>query len=240
MERSRAIYMFLQARQALEKELMLSPQEVASSDEEMGNQVEVLPTKKERKYGNQKFFKVHIEFFIDCYDRRSTATLEQAKAAVMEAFPGLELVVSMMHEHLIKKCNLTLKKLEKLIEKHNDNSTMVARRERILERQELKDFDYSSNCVFIDKASFNMHIKRSHARSERGQPAKGTIPTQGGVSLAIIGAVCEQGIVNLTLRKPTAIATRKRRRTTFAGSVIEQALDIIISNIIIDELHNTE
>ncbi|OAD78072.1 hypothetical protein PHYBLDRAFT_164949 [Phycomyces blakesleeanus NRRL 1555(-)] len=150
-------------------------------------EVEEVSAPKERKHGNQKI-------------------------AVMEEFSGLQITKSAIQKHLVKKCALTMKKLEKLPEKRNDTNTIEMRRDRILEWQQLADFNYLLNCVFIDEAGFNMHIKRTFGRSVSGTPAKTTVPTQRGVSITILGAMCERGIVSLSLKKPTAVATKKKRK----------------------------
>ncbi|OAD76844.1 hypothetical protein PHYBLDRAFT_165344 [Phycomyces blakesleeanus NRRL 1555(-)] len=150
-------------------------------------EVEEVSAPKERKHGNQKI-------------------------AVMEEFSGLQITKSAIQKHLVKKCALTMKKLEKLPEKRDDVSTIVMRRDRILEWQQLADFNYLSNCVFIDEAGFNMHIKRTFGRSVSGTPAKTTVLTQRGVSITILSAMCERGIVSLSLKKPTAVATKKKRK----------------------------
>ncbi|OAD74848.1 hypothetical protein PHYBLDRAFT_167192 [Phycomyces blakesleeanus NRRL 1555(-)] len=167
-------------------------------------EVEEVSAPKERKHGNQKLF----QFF----ENKPDATLEQARIAVMEEFSGLQITKSAIQKHLVKKCALTMNKLEKLPEKRDDISTIEMKRDHILEWQQFADFNYLSNCVFIDEAGFNMHIKRTFGRSVSGTPAKTTVPTQRGVSITILGAMCERGIVSLSLKKPTAVATKKKRK----------------------------
>ncbi|OAD76004.1 hypothetical protein PHYBLDRAFT_142990 [Phycomyces blakesleeanus NRRL 1555(-)] len=66
--------------------------------------------------------------------------------------------------------------------------------------------------MFIDEAGFNMHIKRTFGRSVSGTLAKTTVPMQRGVSITILGAMCEREIISLLLKKPTAVATKKKRK----------------------------
>ncbi|KAI9272474.1 hypothetical protein BY458DRAFT_489622 [Sporodiniella umbellata] len=56
--------------------------------------------------------------------------------------------------------------------------------------------DFSKNCVCIDEAGFNLHKQRSHGRSLKGTPAKGTVPT-------------EKGIVNIRVKKPESASKKK-------------------------------
>ncbi|OAD81571.1 hypothetical protein PHYBLDRAFT_73469 [Phycomyces blakesleeanus NRRL 1555(-)] len=151
-------------------------------------------------------------FFLKFFENKPDATLEQGRVAVMEEFSGLQITKSAIQKHLVKKCALTMKKLEKLPEKRYDVSTIEMRQDCILEWQQLADFNYLSNCVFIDEAGFNMHIKRTFGRSVSGTPAKTTVPMQRGASITILGAMCKRGIVSLSLKKPTAVATKKKRK----------------------------
>lgn len=107
---------------------------------------------------------------------------------------------------------LDFEEAEKLPEKRNSEDTVKLRVERILEWQTLENFDYLTNCVFIDEAGFNMHIKRNFGRSPRGKPAKTVIPTQRGVALTMMGAICEKGVVNLMLKKPEAVSKKRKAK----------------------------
>ncbi|OAD74873.1 hypothetical protein PHYBLDRAFT_167213 [Phycomyces blakesleeanus NRRL 1555(-)] len=182
-------------------------------------EVEDVSAPKERKHGNQKLFQAHSAFFLKFFKNKPDATLEQARIAVMEEFSGLQITKSAIQKHLVKKCALMMKKLEKLPEKRDDVNTIEMRQDRILEWQQLADFNYLSNCVFIDEAGFNMHIKRTFGRSVSGTPAKTTVPTQRGVFITILGAMCERGIVSLSLKKLTAVATKKKRKLDIYTSV---------------------
>jgi hypothetical protein len=82
------------------------------------------PEAKERKCGKQKLLKAHTTFFLKYYDEHPDATLREARETVMEAFPGLEITISAISKHLIKHCNLTLKKLEKIPMARNDPKTL--------------------------------------------------------------------------------------------------------------------
>ncbi|OAD72714.1 hypothetical protein PHYBLDRAFT_73117 [Phycomyces blakesleeanus NRRL 1555(-)] len=107
------------------------------------------------------------------FENKPDATLEQARIAVMEEFSGLQITTSAIQKHLVKKCALTLKKLEKLPKKRDD---------------------------------------RTFGHSVSGTTAKTTVWTQRGVSITILGAMCERGIVSLLLKKPTAVTTKKKRK----------------------------
>jgi hypothetical protein len=45
----------------------------------------------------------------------------------------------------------------------------------------------------------------------QGTLAKAVIPTNRGISITIIGAICEKGTVDLTLRRPKAVEKSNKR-----------------------------
>jgi len=47
---------------------------------------------------------------------------------------------------------------------------------------------------------------------EKGSPAKGIIPTARYVTITILGAISDAGVIDISLRKPQAISTSKKRR----------------------------
>lgn len=204
------------AKKVMLEDMKMSLEEV---DDDAPAEEVAPPVVKERKYGNQKLFSEHTAFLINYYDNYPAATLREAVTAICEAFPGLTITPSAIQKHLVKKCNITMKKLEKLVKARNEEKTLEQRRAKILEWQELQDFDYESNCVFIDEAGFNLHIKRTRARSKKGTAAKVEVSTQRGVSITIIGAMCERGIINLVLRKPSVVANKKKRKLGFSATV---------------------
>jgi hypothetical protein len=64
-----------------------------------------------------------------------------------------------------------------------------------------------------------MIIKIIYGRSVRETSAKTTVATQRGASITILGAMCEKGIINFTLRKSTAVVSKKKRKLIFSCSV---------------------
>jgi hypothetical protein len=77
--------------------------------------------------------------------------------------------------------------------------------------------DWENRCVFINEAGFDMHVRRQFGRSKRGTPAKTLLPSSRGITVAITGAICEKGVIDLTLRKPKAVQKKaahlkKRKR----------------------------
>ncbi|KAG1488943.1 hypothetical protein G6F53_013499 [Rhizopus delemar] len=57
-------------------------------------------------------------------------------------------------------------------------------------------------------------------------PAKAVIPANRGITVSIIGVICEKGVIDLTLRKPKAVqkktnSNKKRKRENDKAEVVE-------------------
>ena len=83
----------------------------------------------------------------------------------------------------------TVKKTMKLTHRELDR---VNSSEKILLRKEYASWfnnhfnnDFSK-AVFIDESSFNLHLKRYHARSKKGTRAIVTVPTIRGRSISLL------------------------------------------------------
>ena len=194
-------------------------------EERIAEEEEVVPpvpsVLKDRKHGSQKLFQAYSLFFLDFFKKHADATLNQAREAMMNAFPCLEITISAISNHIKKHCNLTMKRLEKIPPARNHKSTLAKRKEKLEEWLALADFDYMKSCVVIDEAGFNLRIRRTFGRSVRGTPAKIEVATQRGVSITIIDAMCEKGIVNLMMRKPTAVSSKKKRKLKMSESGVD-------------------
>ena len=86
----------------------------------------------------------------------------------------------------------------------------------------MQDLDFVLKCVFIDESGFNFHIQRNFGRSLKGTPARATVPTRRGVTVSILGAISEAGVIDISLKKPqTATVVKKRKGTGKVVSVIK-------------------
>lgn len=86
--------------------------------------------------------------------------------------------------------------------------------------------DWHENCVFIDEACFNMHIRRNFGRSKRGVPDKAVNLANRGIMASIIGAICEKGVIDLSLRNPKTVqkkanGMKKRKRGNSKSEEVE-------------------
>lgn len=185
--------------------------------------------KASRLGGNhRKLEPKHTDFLCQYYDSNAAAVLWEARDALISAFPDLKsITLSGLHKHLVQHASLTLKKLDKIVAPRTSESTLNQRREKILEWMDDKEMDWFNKCVFIDEAGFNMHIRRNFGRSKKGLPAKVVLPANRGISISILGAICEKGVIDLTLRKPKAVtkknvSAKKRKRDDGKPAVVPE------------------
>src|ERR1700692_1451367 len=159
-----------------------------------------------------KLTEVHSQYLLGFIDEYPTAVLDDIRQALYQRFPGLTISMSSLHRHLVQKCRVTLKKLQKLPAARNSNRVLRLRKEKVEDWESTPDLDFTRNCVFIDKAGFNLHTQRNYGRSRNGTPAKGTIPTAKGVTITILGAISQAGVIDISLRKPQAVSVSKKRK----------------------------
>ena len=173
-----------------------------------------LPTRRgnSRVAHTSKLTEVHSQFLIDYIDKNPTSVLADIRQKLCDAFQGLSISISALHRHLVQKCKVTLKKLEKLPAARNTDRVIKLRKEKVEEWETMQHLDFTKNCVFIDEAGFNMHTQRNYGRSPKGTPAKGTVPTGKGVNVTILGAISEAGVIDISLKKPQAGSTSKKRK----------------------------
>ena len=166
-----------------------------------------------------KLTEVHSQFLIGYVDEHPTAILTDIRRNLCDAFTGLTISISALHRHLVEKCKLTVKKLEKLPAARNSDRVLKLRREKIEEWEAIPELDYAKNCVFIDEAGFNLHTQRNYGGSRKGTPAKGIVPTAKGITVTILGAISQAGVIDISLSKPQAVSMSKKRKTNGAKAM---------------------
>jgi hypothetical protein len=73
-----------------------------------------------------------------------------------------------------------------------------------------------------------MHIRRNFGMSKIGTPAKFVLPANRGITIIIIGAICEKDIIDLTFRKQKPVhksdgSDKKRKRN---GGKASEVVDV--------------
>ena len=142
---------------------------------------------------------IHTAFLQTYYDTKSDATLKEAQQSLVDKFK-ISITQSGLQKHLVNKCGLTMKKLERISEYCNSDETITSRI-NWAHAFESSGMDYYK-WISIDEAGFNMHIKHNFGRSKRGTPAKALVSKLRGVNMTIIGGITGEGVVNLSLRRP--------------------------------------
>ena len=120
----------------------------------------------------------------------------------------------------MQKCKVTLKKLEKLLAARNSDRVVNLRKDKVEDWEATPDLDFCKNCVFIDEAWFNLHTQRNYGRSRKGTPAKGTVPTAKGITITILGAISQAGVIDISLKKPQAVAIPKKSKGNGAKAIV--------------------
>jgi transposase len=167
-----------------------------------------------------KLTEPHSQFLIHYVDEHPEAVLSDIRRTLCEAFPELSISISALRRRLVQKCKLTLKKLQKLPEARNSNRVLKLRKEKIEEWEAISELDYASNCVFIDEAGFNLHTQRNYGRSRKGTPARAVVPTTKGITITILVAISQAGVIDISLKKPQAVSASKKRKANDAKAMV--------------------
>jgi hypothetical protein len=86
------------------------------------------------------------------------------------------------------------------------------RKEKVEDWEAMPDLDFCKNCIFNDEAWFNLNTQRNYGRSRKWTPAKGTVPTAKGITITILGTISQAGVIDISLKKPQAVAISKRSK----------------------------
>ncbi|KAL7313932.1 hypothetical protein PS15m_012363 [Mucor circinelloides] len=143
----------------------------------------------------------HKHFLINLFDEEPQATRKDAVDALTAEFEGFNLKESQVGTFIRNECNLTVKRITRHPMARNSPDTLLKRKVWV-EKWSQTDMDYLSNCVFVDESAFDINMRPSTARSEKGTPAVVTTPSTRAVSHTILGAVSAMGVVNIEIRLP--------------------------------------
>ncbi|CEG69283.1 hypothetical protein RMATCC62417_05383 [Rhizopus microsporus] len=180
----------------------------------------VIRLKRGRKIGNVSQLKdEHGDFLIRLVDKKAEITIAAMHKCLSETFPDLSVSTSAVYRYTRNNCALSFKKLEKITEERNSERTLKLRKKSVQEWLADDEMDFGRNCVILDEAGFNLYITRNRGWSVKSTPAKIEVPTARGTSITILGVISSQGIIDVSLRKPTTVSGSKKRRTD--GKVIE-------------------
>jgi hypothetical protein len=131
-------------------------------------------------------------------------------ASLIEQFAGLEIGKTALYNFVTKKCRISLKRAHFHSVERNC-SEKIEERFKWVKRWMETDIDYASNCVFIE-AAFHINMKRSFAWSTKGTRATVKVPKTRAKTTTILGAISSYGIVNISVRRPKAALTSKKKK----------------------------
>ncbi|KAG0007938.1 hypothetical protein BGZ81_004472, partial [Podila clonocystis] len=174
-----------------------------------------------------KLNKEHTVYIKKFFKGAADAYVKDLQAAIKRDFNGLEVSETTLQRHIKKHCHFSLKRRQAQPEARFNQDLLVARKKWVEEWPSKED--YMERAVFIDEAGFNLHMRRLYGWSQRGKKSKKggkdgddrsefrqspviKVPNRKGVNLSVIGAICWDGVLNLTLRTPDV--SRKRPRVS--------------------------
>lgn len=170
--------------------------------------------KRGRKGSLFKLQQRHAEWIIKYIDENTTAVLEQIKLDLCKEFETENLTISRsaLHRFMRTVCALSMKRLEKIPARRNHIEVIEQRKTEVEKWIADDNMDFLKNCVFIDEAGFNINITRNRGWSKKGTPAKAIVPSARSTSITILGAISVDGVIDISLRKPTSSVGSKKRK----------------------------
>lgn len=198
---------------AIAKELRILSRNAQRWVKEFKEQGEVdVPVAKPRgKVPYPKLNDDHKEYLTKYVEENPSAILDEMMDNLSETFMDLTVSRSTLHSFLKKECAISFKLARKESVERN-SSKKIQERFDFVTKVLKSGIEYLSNCVFIDEAGFNINMKRSGAWAPRGNTPVVKTPSTRAENLTILGAICTHGIVQLSLRKPRAPLTSKKRK----------------------------
>lgn len=180
----------------------------------------------------------HKRHLIEFIDDNPSAIINQAVDSLTKQFEGLVIKKTVVHEFMKNECNLSLKKAHFHPLARNSNATIEKRYEWVLKWMNT-DMDFTTNCVFIDEAAFNINQRRTFAWAEKGDTPIVKVAKTRAISHTILGAISVAGVVNISIRKPRTKQKRQKRgrngeitttkRTT--GTTTEHYVDYLVDTM---------
>ncbi|KAG2201534.1 hypothetical protein INT47_007411 [Mucor saturninus] len=173
--------------------------------------------RRKKRGAKESLFKLkqhHAEWIISYIDDKPTAVLDQISESLCRTFEteNLSISRSALHRFIRAYCALSMKRLEKIPARRNHIDVIEQRKLAVETWLGDEGMDFQKNCVSIDEAGFNVNITRNRGWSKRGTPAKAIVPSARSTSITILGAISVDGVIDISLRKPTSsVATKKRK-----------------------------
>ncbi|CAO3591757.1 unnamed protein product [Absidia cylindrospora] len=142
----------------------------------------------------------HKRVIIDFVDNNSSAVVDQVVDSLTKQFEGLVIKKTVVHDFMKNECNLSLKKAHFHPLARNSEETINKRYEWIMKWMN-SDMDFTTNCVFIDEAAFNINHRRSFGWAEKGKTPIVKVATTRAASLSANRTLNEKSVSVLETQK---------------------------------------
>lgn len=184
-----------------------------------------LPSQQKSKRAasqSQKLLSKHSQFLSGFYEENGLATIGDGKEALCEEFNGFKISISGLHNHLKKKCILSMHALSM-------PAVSKAKKNRV---------DSEGNLVFVGGVDYLMFMRQSFGWPSKKELKKpGDLPrsaVQSGILLPILVAFNEKGIVNMSAASPYTVVQEDKgeevdtlaRKLSFFKTFLKQTMDI--------------
>ncbi|KAG1642430.1 hypothetical protein G6F44_004837 [Rhizopus delemar] len=144
-------------------------------------------------------------------ENTDSVVLEDMLDALTEKFGNLRITRSGFYKFVRQKCRITFKKAHLQLVERNTPEKIEQCYEWIKRWMET-GLDFTSNCVFMDEAAFHINLKRNFSWSKEGSRAVVKVPRTRAKTTTILGAISPFGVVNISVRRPRALAQSKKRK----------------------------
>lgn len=165
----------------------------------------------------------HKHFLEQKFDDNPSTTIEQATDDLCQQFENLKVAPTTVYKFMRKNCALSLKKAYRYPAQRNAPEKIQERYDWVVRWPET-DMDYESNCIFIDESAFHINLKRTMAWSKVGERAIIETPQTKAKTITILGAISPFGVVNVKVRRPYEVSSKKRKLPGKAQASSSQAV----------------
>ncbi|KAG1449480.1 hypothetical protein G6F46_009912 [Rhizopus delemar] len=160
----------------------------------------------------------HKTTVISFIDANPSATVVEVTEHLLKRFLDLKVSYSTVNSFMKRECNLSLKKVDFHSIERNSAAKIEERYSWVCKWKNT-DIDFLANCVFLDKSTFDINMKRSRAWSRKGTRAIVTRPTTRANTTSILGVISAAGLITVGIKKARPAKKRKADGYISSGTV---------------------
>lgn len=166
-----------------------------------------LPVPKKRGKQSANLNDDHKDVLFGFVEGNPSILVQIMMEKLSQDFEGMNVGKSTLQKFLKDECAFTFKLAGRESVDRNSDQRIDARFE-FADGLTKSDVDFRQNCVFVDEAIFEIYIKRTGRWAKNGEPPNKSSLT-GTHNRTLLGAICYEGVVQLSLCKPKAPAQLK-------------------------------